>query len=167
MPETSEEKQAPASVGGPPEKEGGNGEQAPKKRSRVVISKSSKKLLTKVLKRLGLGFLAEIIPWVGDVAPGWIIPVYLHLKDSPAGFVSPLGLIIFPLAVVLDAIGFLLICFGLDDFWITDAIGLVFIAVPMIISVIFQTITGGGGIEGEEAQEETQGEEFPANEEVS
>lgn len=32
-----------------------------------------------------------------------------------------------PVAAALDAVGIILIIFGLDDFWITDIIGLVFI----------------------------------------
>jgi hypothetical protein len=157
MSETSEEKQAPASAASPPEKEGGNGEQAPKKRSRIVVSKSAKKLLINLLKRLGLTTIAEIIPYLGDVAPGWTVASYLHLKDSPNGFVSPMGLIMFPLAVLLDAIGLIILCFGLDDFWITDAIGLVFIGGLMIFSTISQVITEsltGGENAGEENIEE-------------
>ena len=41
--------------------------------------------------------------------------------------VSPELIIIFPFALVLDAIGIILICFGLDDFGITDTVGLVFL----------------------------------------
>lgn len=40
---------------------------------------------------------------------------------------SPETLIILPLAVIIDIIGIILLIFGLDDFWITDAIALFFI----------------------------------------
>lgn len=171
MPETSEEKQAPAPAASPPEK-GGNGEQAPKKRSRIVVSKSAKKLLINLLKRLGLTTIAEIIPYLGDVAPGWTIASYLHLKDSPNGFVSPMGLIMFPLAVLLDAVGLILLCFALDDFWITDAIGLVFIGGLMIFSTLSQAVSGalagGEGTEEENIEEQSaQNEELPADEKIS
>lgn len=43
------------------------------------------------------------------------------------GFITPEALIILPLAFLLDLTGIILICFGLDDFWITDAIGIIFI----------------------------------------
>lgn len=38
-------------------------------------------------------------------------------------FLSPEALIIFPLAILLDLVGIILVCFGLDDFFITDIIG--------------------------------------------
>lgn len=39
-------------------------------------------------------------------------------------FFSPEALIMFPIAAVLDLVGIILVCFGLDDFWITDIIGI-------------------------------------------
>lgn len=45
----------------------------------------------------------------------------LNLKLSPA------TLIMLPLAIGLDVIGIILLCFGLDDLGITDIIGIVFI----------------------------------------
>lgn len=39
---------------------------------------------------------------------------------------SPETLIILPIAVIIDIIGIILVVFGLDDFWITDAIALFF-----------------------------------------
>src|SRR4030042_2150928 len=44
-------------------------------------------------------------------------------KSSLEVFFSPEGLIILPLAVVLDLVGIILVCFALDDFFITDIIG--------------------------------------------
>ena len=42
-------------------------------------------------------------------------------------FVSPEAFIMLPIALIIDAIGIILILFGLDDFFITDIIGLIFI----------------------------------------
>lgn len=42
-------------------------------------------------------------------------------------FLSPEGLIILPFAIIIDAIGIILIIFGLDDFWITDIIAIAII----------------------------------------
>lgn len=44
--------------------------------------KTIKKATTKLLKRLGLAFLGEIIPFFGDIAPCWILAVYFHLKNN-------------------------------------------------------------------------------------
>ncbi|MDD3292665.1 MAG: hypothetical protein PHI45_03535 [Candidatus Pacebacteria bacterium] len=41
--------------------------------------------------------------------------------------INPELIIIFPFALMLDAIGIILVCFGLDDVGITDTIGLVFL----------------------------------------
>lgn len=38
-------------------------------------------------------------------------------------FLSPEAVVMLPVATTLDAIGIALLCFGLDDFFITDAIG--------------------------------------------
>jgi hypothetical protein len=45
------------------------------------------------------------------------------MNDGMGNFLSPEGLIMLPLAVMLDLTGIILVCFGLDDFFITDAIG--------------------------------------------
>ena len=42
--------------------------------------KAVKKLGGKILKRLGLSFLIELIPVVGSAAPCWVLAVYFHLK---------------------------------------------------------------------------------------
>ncbi|MBL7142394.1 MAG: hypothetical protein ISS83_01945 [Candidatus Pacebacteria bacterium] len=48
-------------------------------------------------------------------------------KSSLEIFFSPEGLIILPFAVLIDLIGIILVCFGLDDFWITDIIAWMFL----------------------------------------
>jgi len=40
---------------------------------------------------------------------------------------SPEMLTILPFAIIIDLIGIILVCFGLDDFWITDIIAWTFI----------------------------------------
>jgi hypothetical protein len=46
---------------------------------------------------------------------------------------SPETLFMLPLAVVIDLVGIILICFGLDDVGITDAIGAIFIGGWLLI----------------------------------
>ena len=41
-----------------------------------------KKPVGKVLKRLGLAFLGELIPFFGDIASCWTLAVYLHFKKG-------------------------------------------------------------------------------------
>ena len=41
-----------------------------------------KKTSTKFLKKIGLSFLGEVIPYFGSVAPCWTIAVYFHLKGK-------------------------------------------------------------------------------------
>lgn len=48
-------------------------------------------------------------------------------SKSFGSFFSPEGMIIFPLAVLLDLIGLILVFFALDDFFITDIVGIVMI----------------------------------------
>jgi len=45
-------------------------------------TKGAKKAGGKLLKRLGLSFLGELIPIFGDVAPCWTLAVYFTLKSS-------------------------------------------------------------------------------------
>jgi len=48
------------------------------------------------------------------------------IKNESGGvgnFFSPEAFVILPLAIILDLIGIILVCFALDDFWITDIIG--------------------------------------------
>ena len=46
---------------------------------------------------------------------------------------SPEGVIMMPIAVILDLVGIILIIFALDDFFITDIIGIIFISAWMFI----------------------------------
>ena len=48
------------------------------KRAGKVVKKSGKK----ILKRLGLSFFVEIVPWVGGIAPCWTLAVYFELKNN-------------------------------------------------------------------------------------
>ncbi len=153
MPDDKEEKTSQSAAETSPE--AGPEQEEKKGRGKVVLTKSAKKLLTKLLKRLGLGLLAEIVPYLGGVAPAWTIAVYYHLNSTPGGFTNPVGLIIFPLALILDLVGLILLCFGLDDFWIADAVGLVFIGGFMIFDVIFQMVFESGGESTPEPEEST------------
>ena len=40
---------------------------------------------------------------------------------------SPEGLLLIPFAAIIDIVGIVLVCFALDDFWITDIIAWVFL----------------------------------------
>lgn len=51
----------------------------------------------------------------------------LATGEGAGAFFSPAALIMLPLAGILDLTGIILVVFGLDDFWITDAIGIFFI----------------------------------------
>jgi len=44
--------------------------------------KTVKKFEKKILKRLGLSFLGELIPYFGNLAPCWTLAVYFQLKES-------------------------------------------------------------------------------------
>jgi hypothetical protein len=44
-------------------------------------------------------------------------------ETNPGNFMSPEAVIMLPLAAILDLVGIILICFALDDFFITDIIG--------------------------------------------
>lgn len=48
----------------------------------ITVTKGVKKLRNKLLKRVGLSFLGEIIPYFGGFAPCWTIAVFFHLRDS-------------------------------------------------------------------------------------
>jgi len=47
-----------------------------------TISGKSVKVIGKLLKRVGLPFLVELIPVVGDVAFSWVLTVYLEIKNG-------------------------------------------------------------------------------------
>ncbi|MDD5098395.1 MAG: hypothetical protein PHD31_01600 [Candidatus Pacebacteria bacterium] len=51
----------------------------------------------------------------------------LHIKFSPE------ALFMLPFAIGLDLVGIILICFGLDDFGITDILGIMFINVWLLM----------------------------------
>jgi small-conductance mechanosensitive channel len=46
---------------------------------------------------------------------------------------SPEGVVLMTIAVILDLVGIILILFALDDFFITDIIGIIFISAWMLI----------------------------------
>lgn len=48
-------------------------------------------------------------------------------EKEPTGLLSTAGVIILPLAIILDITGAILLCVGLDDFFLTDIIGIIFI----------------------------------------
>ena len=52
----------------------------------ITSTKGTKKALKKaggkVLKRVGLSFLGELIPYFGGIAPCWILAVYFHFKNK-------------------------------------------------------------------------------------
>ena len=49
------------------------------------------------------------------------------MANGGTSFFSPEAVAMLPLAILIDAIGIALLCFGSDDFFITDIIGLLFI----------------------------------------
>ena len=44
--------------------------------------KALKKTGGKVLKRIGLSFLGEVIPYFGGLAPCWTLAVYFHFRNK-------------------------------------------------------------------------------------
>ncbi|MBL7150848.1 hypothetical protein ISS86_02875 [Candidatus Microgenomates bacterium] len=52
----------------------------------MTVTKGAKKALKKVggkvLKRVGLSFLGELIPYFGGIAPCWTIAVILHFRNK-------------------------------------------------------------------------------------
>ncbi len=52
----------------------------------ATVSKGAQKLVKKTsttfLKKIGLAFLGEVIPYFGSVAPCWTLAVYFHLKGK-------------------------------------------------------------------------------------
>jgi hypothetical protein len=60
---------------------------------------------------------------------------------------TPATIFMLPLAVGLDVAGILLLCFGLDDFGITDAIGIVFIDTWLFFQGS-RTVKGNRGLSG-------------------
>jgi hypothetical protein len=52
----------------------------------------------------------------------------LHIKFSPE------SLFMLPLAIGLDLVGIILVCVGLDDFGITDTVGIIFIDLWLLMN---------------------------------
>ena len=48
----------------------------------VSVTKKSKKIISRFLKRLGFSFFVELIPYLGNIAPSWILAVYFELKNQ-------------------------------------------------------------------------------------
>lgn len=46
---------------------------------------------------------------------------------------GPEGVVMMSIAVILDLVGIIILCFGLDDFGVTDAIGIIFISPWMFL----------------------------------
>jgi len=59
---------------------------------------------------------------------------------------TPESFIMIPLAVGLDLVGIILVCFGLDDFGMTDMIGIATIDLWLIIRNKKQKKQGGKGV---------------------
>lgn len=49
------------------------------------------------------------------------------MTASERGFFSPEAIVMLPFAILIDLVGIILVCFALDDFFITDIIALFFI----------------------------------------
>jgi hypothetical protein len=60
-----------------------------------------------------------------------------------AGLLSPIGLIAVSIAAIVDIIGLVILCFGLDDLGIMDIIGLIFVGSLMLVSSGSITSTSG------------------------
>ncbi len=69
-------------------------------------------------------------------------------EREPAGLLSTAGVIILPLAIILDITGAILLCVGLDDFFLTDIIGIIFIGGWMLFrsGKVIETPKRGGGL---------------------
>jgi len=63
-------------------------------------------------------------------------------KNNPS-MLSPVGIMLLISAVLLDLAGLIILCFGLDDFGILDALGLIFIGGLMFMSSGDITATKG------------------------
>lgn len=71
--------------------------------------------------------------------------------NNPGNLMSPEALIMLPLAAILDITGIVLVCFALDDFFITDIIGWTTLGVWSMIRS--QVKEGGAEIEGPDIAE--------------
>lgn len=61
-----------------------------------------------------------------EEVPGEIKALEQAVKNAGV-FLSPEAIIFLPLAALLDLVSIILVFFALDDFWITDIIGIIFI----------------------------------------
>jgi len=52
------------------------------KKALEQLTKTTKKTEKKFLKRFGLAFLGEIIPYIGGIAPCWTLAVFFELKNN-------------------------------------------------------------------------------------
>ena len=52
------------------------------KKALEQFTKTTKKTGKKFLKRFGLAFLGEIIPYIGGIAPCWTLAVFFELKNN-------------------------------------------------------------------------------------
>ena len=55
------------------------------------------------------------------------MPEEIQESGGAMNLLSPEGLVMMSVAVVIDLIGLIIVCVGLDDFGITDIIGMIFI----------------------------------------
>jgi hypothetical protein len=46
----------------------------------ITTTSRAKKIASKLFKRIGLAFLIEIIPFLGNIAPCWTLAVYYELR---------------------------------------------------------------------------------------
>ncbi len=64
------------------------------------------------------------------------------LESGGFKFISPMAMLMFLTAGIIDLIGFIIACVGLDDFWILDITGLVVVGGLMFVDS--GAITGTG-----------------------
>ncbi len=81
--------------------------------------------MSKILKFL-LTLGNEVIPVWGNICPTWTIMVFTELK-SDADLLAPEGVIMLPVAFLLDAIGLILTFVIIDDWGIMDFISTIII----------------------------------------
>lgn len=48
----------------------------------MTTTKGGKKIMGKMLKRVGLTTFIELIPYVGGISPSWTIAAFLHLRNK-------------------------------------------------------------------------------------
>ena len=60
---------------------------------------------------------------------------------------SPEGIIILPVAIIIDLVGIVLVCFGLDDFGITDIIAWIFLGTWGLFRSQMMPASGSGQVQ--------------------